>query len=93
MFPHCLQNLPQIDQTFSIQMKGHHRAPSCGSQTDYAAEGVVPGEMIGPNLISRMEKRGWTAADRVNTFDLRMFVAVAALASPTKIGQLPTPTF
>src|SRR5260370_808006 len=85
MFAGGKENPPQIHQTWTIEAQCFHSRPAAWSQADNERAVLIPGKMIAPDLLPRMEQRHRLAADRVGRPCVFVFVIIATLAGKRQI--------
>lgn len=85
---HRQQEPPEIDDAGSIQIQLFDGGPSCRSEAKYQRVVFVPGEMVAPDILPRMEERNDLTADWVFRPDANELSIVAPLASKRQVGQL-----
>ena len=81
------QNIPQIDDPFPIQFQFLYSRPAGRCKSGKNGLAWIPLKMVGPTLLSGMEKLNYDICNRVNRFGMVVFSIIATLAGISKIIQ------
>lgn len=76
---------PQIDETLTIEMQRFDRRSTRRRQTKDDGVILVPGEMLGPDLMSWMKQQGARFGQRINGGGAPGFVLITSETSESQI--------
>jgi hypothetical protein len=85
MGSHSVQDTPQVDQAFSIQVQCFDSGTACLCKSQYIGTVIVPGEVVSPAMLSRVVQRRNVSAYRVVSFCLYGLVSIASLAGKSQV--------
>ena len=85
MLPAGIQNTPQMDEAFPIELESRDgRAASRGQANDLRTI-ITPRIMLAPTVLTRMKQRYSFIGDRINRSRFNRLMSVASLAGQRKI--------
>lgn len=82
------ENPPQVEEARTVQPEPFYRCSSRRSLAKHPREVRAPGEVLGPNIPSRMKERDESTTQGIRRFDAGMFVPVTALAREGQVGKI-----
>jgi hypothetical protein len=66
MLPAGIQDMPQMDEAFPIEMESRDRRAASRSQANDLRAIITPRIMVAPTVLTRMKQRYSLIGDRVN---------------------------
>ncbi len=76
---------PQIDNAHAVELQLLDRCPPGGTHAQDQQEIWIPGEMIRPQMLTRMVKRDGLTGDSIKRVNTNVFATVAPLARQSEI--------